>query len=149
MSASIFWTMHLTETTPIAAFFFLRMSLNIQRILAWEDLAAFLRSDWTCGWSSEVTWRVSLKAFGWVSNSIKCGLWGLRGGRITPPHPKPSSSEPAMLVAIIQSSADHLLRFTDWRWLNAWLDPMITSYHARSDIAHKHTFASTVQQMSV
>lgn len=33
-----------------------------------------------------MTWRVSLKAFGWVSNSIKSGLWGLRGGRIPPPH---------------------------------------------------------------
>ncbi len=117
---------------------FFRMSLNIQ-ILVWEDLAAFLRTDWHCGWSSEVTWRVSLKAFGWVSNSIKSGLWGLLWGRIPLPRLELSSGEPGLLITLIWSSADHLLQFTDWRWLNAWLDPMITSYHMHAQISLTNT----------
>lgn len=82
------------------------------------------------------------------ATQLKADCGGSEGAAFPRPT-KPSSSEPGVLIAIIPSSADHLLRFTDWRWLNAWLDPMITSYHACSDITHKHTFTSTVQQMSV
>lgn len=103
-------------------------------ILSWEDLALFFPPDWKVGWSSKVTWWVSLKALGWVSNSIKSRMWaghGLLGselgGSSDPTWPLPGWARCPRLELSWPFAPVH------WLWMthDAWLGPAIAS-HPRS-----------------
>lgn len=144
MSASIFffWTMHLPskqKPPPCRLFwgclwiFRSWLERTWQRSSALTEIAVDHRK-WHGGCPSRplAEWATQLK--------VDCG--GSRGGafpRPAPPRPESSSGEPGVLIALIWSSADNLLQFTDWRWLNAWLDPMITSYHMHAQISLTNT----------